>query len=166
MHDFTPLCEIVTVGYQLNDGTHVHANSPFADRKLSWKAAILVQQRTAGKGGGWYRVWWRGWNSGDGVYKQGGILARIQTVIIWHKPDTAANHLSRLRENKMDTVRKHTETGFTCEGRLNIAMWYGLWQSEACSRYCEKASWGIACYQGKDARYDCDWAIQKNGFAA
>lgn len=43
MHDFTPLCEIVTVGYQLNDGTHVHANSPFADRKLSWKAAILVQ---------------------------------------------------------------------------------------------------------------------------
>lgn len=50
MHDFTPLCEIVTVGYQLNDGTHVHANSPFADRKLSWKAAILVQQRTAGKG--------------------------------------------------------------------------------------------------------------------
>lgn len=51
MHDFTPLCEIVTVGYQLNDGTHVHANSPFADRKLSWKAAILVQQHTAGKEG-------------------------------------------------------------------------------------------------------------------
>lgn len=38
------------MGYQLNDGTHVHANSPFADRKLSWKAAILVQRRTAGKG--------------------------------------------------------------------------------------------------------------------
>lgn len=27
-------------------------------------------------------------------------------------------------------------------------------------------SWGIACYQGKDARYDCNRAIQKNGFAA
>ena len=52
MRDFTPLCEIVTVGYQLNDGTHVHANSPFADRKLSWKAAILVQQRTVGEGSG------------------------------------------------------------------------------------------------------------------
>lgn len=51
MHDFTPFCEIVTAGYQLNYGTHVHANSPFADHKLSWKAAILVQQRTAGKGG-------------------------------------------------------------------------------------------------------------------
>ena len=51
MHDFTPLCQIVTVGYQLNDGTHVHANSPFADRKLSWKAAILVEQCTAGKAG-------------------------------------------------------------------------------------------------------------------
>lgn len=43
MHDFSPLCEIVTVGYQLNDGTHVHANSPFADRKLSWTAAILFR---------------------------------------------------------------------------------------------------------------------------
>lgn len=64
MHDFTPLCEIVTVGYQLNDGTHVHANSPFADRKLSWKAAILVQQqRTAGKRGGW---------GGDRGYDGGG----------------------------------------------------------------------------------------------
>lgn len=51
MHDFTPFCEIVTVGYQLNDGTHVHANSPFADRKLSWKAAILVQRRIAGTEG-------------------------------------------------------------------------------------------------------------------
>lgn len=38
------------MGYQLNDGTHVHANRPFADHKLIWKAAILVQQRTAGKG--------------------------------------------------------------------------------------------------------------------
>lgn len=51
MHDFTSLGETVTAGYQLNDGTHVHANSPFADRKLSWKAAILVQRQTAGKGG-------------------------------------------------------------------------------------------------------------------
>lgn len=51
MHDFTPLFQIVTVGCQLNDGTHVHANSPFADRKLSWKAAILFRQCTAGKGG-------------------------------------------------------------------------------------------------------------------
>lgn len=36
--------ETVTVGYQRNNGTHVHANSPFPDRKLSWKAAILFQQ--------------------------------------------------------------------------------------------------------------------------
>lgn len=51
MHDFTSLCEIVTAGYQLNDGTRVHANSPFTGRKLSWKAAILVRQLTAGKRG-------------------------------------------------------------------------------------------------------------------
>lgn len=162
MHDFTPLCKIVTVGYQLNDGTHVHANSPFADRKLSWNAAILVQQRTAGKrvliegmmegpkgrggvGGGCLPTWW------DSCH--------IQSMIIWHKADTAPNHFSRLRENKMDTVRTHKETGFTCKGRLNIAMWCGPWQSERCS-------WGIACYQGKDARYDCNWAIQKDIFAA
>ena len=148
MRDFTPLCEIVTVGYQLNDGTHVHANSPFADRKLSWKAAILVQQRTVGEGsGGWWRVWWlKGWWWGGCSTNWDSWC--FQIVIIWHKPDTG-NHFSRLRENKMDTVRKHTKTGFTCEGRLNIAMWYGLWQSEACSRHCEKASWGIACYRGK-----------------
>lgn len=32
----------------------------------------------------------------------------------------------------MDTFRKHTKTGFTCEQRLNIAMGYGLRQSEQC----------------------------------
>lgn len=61
---------------------------------------------------------------------------------------------------------ENTETGYTCEGRLNIAMRYGLCQSEVCSPYCEKDSWGIACCWGKNVRYDCDWAIQKNGFAA
>lgn len=44
MCDFTPLCATHIGGYQLNDGTHVHANGSFADRKLTWKAAILVQQ--------------------------------------------------------------------------------------------------------------------------
>lgn len=43
MPDFTPLSEIVTVAYQLNDRTRVDAKSPSADRKLSWKAAILFQ---------------------------------------------------------------------------------------------------------------------------
>lgn len=82
MHDFTSLCETVKAGYQLNDGTHVHANSPFADRKLSWKSAILVRQRTAEKGGVD-----RGY---DGRAKWGGGLqterdsCRIRIVIIWH----------------------------------------------------------------------------------
>lgn len=77
MHDFTRLCEIVTVGYQLNCGTHVHANSPFADHKLSWKAAILVQQRTAGKGGidRGYDGRAESAERGGGVHKLGGILA-------------------------------------------------------------------------------------------
>lgn len=50
MHDFSPLCEIVTVGYRLNDGTHVHANSPLADRKLSWTAAILFRHALRRRG--------------------------------------------------------------------------------------------------------------------
>lgn len=50
MHNFTPLSAIVTVGYRLNDGTHVHANSPFADRKLNWKAAILFQHTLQRRG--------------------------------------------------------------------------------------------------------------------
>lgn len=103
MHDFTPLCEIVTVGYQLNDGTHVHANSPFADHKLSWKAAILVQRRTAGKrgidrgyDGGAERL---GRGEGGGL-QTGRDSCRIQIVIIWHKPDTAPQIISpRLRGN-------------------------------------------------------------------
>lgn len=35
-----------------------------------------------------------------------------------------------------------------------------------CGNLRRAASWGIACYQGKDVRYDCNRAIQKNGFAA
>lgn len=35
-----------------------------------------------------------------------------------------------------------------------------------CGNLRRAASWGIACYQGKDVRYDCKRAIQKNGFAA
>lgn len=56
MPDFAPLCEIVTVGYQLDDETHAHTNNPFTDRKLSWKAAILSQhalQRNGWGGMGW-----------------------------------------------------------------------------------------------------------------
>lgn len=82
MHDFIPLCEIVTAGYQLNDGTHVHANSPFADRKLSWKSAILVRQRTAEKGevdrGYDGRAKW-----GGGCLQTESDSCRIQIVIIW-----------------------------------------------------------------------------------
>lgn len=130
MHDFTPLWEIVTVGYQLNDGTHVHANSPFADRKLSWKAAILVQRRTAGKG----RLI-EGMMAGRrvrDVYKLGGISWRNRNVIIWRS--------SRLREHKMDTVRKHTENWLDMRGEIKycnviwaVAIWGAqpvLWKSQ------------------------------------
>lgn len=108
MHDFTPLCEIVTVGYQLNDGTHVHANSPFVDHKLSWKAAILVQQRTAGK---------RGLIEGmmEGLKKERGVegglqtgrdSCRIQIVIIWHKPDMALNHFLQAKRKQNGYCQK------------------------------------------------------------
>lgn len=41
MPDLTPFSAIVMVAYRLNDGTRVDAKSPSADRKLSWKAAML-----------------------------------------------------------------------------------------------------------------------------
>lgn len=83
MHGFTPHCQIVAVGYQLNGGTHVHANSPFADHKLNWKVAILVQPCTAGKG-----------------YDKKSLvdvqfirdLGFIQTAIIRNKQDMSQNH--------------------------------------------------------------------------
>lgn len=52
MNGSTPLRDIVTAGRRLNDGTHVPANGPFADHKLSWMAAILPRHawRRAGVG--------------------------------------------------------------------------------------------------------------------
>lgn len=95
MLDFTPLCKIVTVGYQLNDGTHVHANSLFADHKLSWKAAILVRQRTAGGKRGLIAV-----RKSKGPRKRGGggqqtrkDSCSIQIAIICRKPDMSLNHI-------------------------------------------------------------------------
>lgn len=39
-----------------------------------------------------------------------------------HKPEMSLNHISKLREKKMDTVGKHTEADFTSRGRLNFAV--------------------------------------------
>lgn len=140
MHDFTPLWEIVTVGYQLNDGTHVHANSPFADRKLSWKAAILVQQHTAEKRGLIEGMMVERATGGWGFLQTGRDSWCIQIVIIWHKPDTALNHFSRLRENKMDTVRKTHRNWLDMRGEIKycnviwaVAIWGvqpALWKSQ------------------------------------
>lgn len=69
---------------------------------------------------------WRG-EAGGGL-QTGGDSCRIQIAITGLKPDTALNHISKLRENKMDTFRKHTETGFTCEGEI---------------KYCHKI-WAVA----------------------
>lgn len=52
MNDFTPLRDIVTLGRRLNDGTHVRANGPFADRKLSWTAATLPRRAWQRAGAG------------------------------------------------------------------------------------------------------------------
>lgn len=45
--------------------------------------------------------------------------------------------------------------------RTEIKYCHGIWAEAIWAMYCENASWGIACYQEKDARYDCNWAIQK-----
>lgn len=101
------------MGYQLNDGTHVNANSPFADRKLSWKAAILVQRRTAGKGR--LIVGYDGWKEGEGCPQTGRDFMTHPNC-----DHLAIIHAQRTQNGYRQ--KTHKKTGLTWEGRLNIAM--------------------------------------------